>query len=129
LIIKLAKQGLPLNKASVPLGVKTSPHPLGVGVLVDYDALMASFDVELMPEARYLADLYKLFLCGNPIGQAGAMGGIIPEKLLWQTIDTASKRLKVKLSRWAIELLFNVDAIRLNCEFKKLKEQADNRPK
>lgn len=81
-------------------------------------------EFHLLPEAMALAHAYRLLLSGNPLGQVGALGGLVPERLQWTTIDAAARRLGWKLNRWQLELLFSVDALRMDAEFKRLEEAA-----
>lgn len=112
----------------MPPGIPTEPHANGGLRVLDVAAYRRAKEFPLLPEARQLAELYALILSGNPIGQAGAMGGLIPEKLQWITVDAACRRLGLKLNRWQAELLFSIDAIRLDAEFKRLEEAAKRNP-
>lgn len=90
---------------------------------VDAEALAQFEPVRLLPETSAIAELYRELLEGNPIGQAG-MAGLVPEKLLWQTIAAYGRTMRVRLDRWTIGLLHSVDAIRLKYEFERLQKDA-----
>lgn len=119
----LAESGVPIHPSDVPDGIAVTPHPSGQGVTMDADAVVNYDPVRLLPEASALADLYRELLEGNPIGQVG-MAGLVPEKLLWQTIAAYGRTMRVRLDRWTIGLLHSVDAIRLKYEFERLQKDA-----
>lgn len=75
-----------------------------------------------MPEAEAVADIYREMLEGNPIGQSG-MAGLVPEKLLWQTIEAYCRTMRIRLDRWTLGLIHSVDSIRLKHEFKRLEKE------
>ncbi len=114
---------MPIHPSDVPDGITATPHPSGQGVVMDAEAIAAYDPVRLMPEAAEIADLYREMLEGNPIGQSG-MAGLVPEKLLWQTIAAYCRTMKIRLDRWTIGLLHSVDAIRLKYEFERLQKDS-----
>lgn len=106
----------------MPKGLKTSPHPYGIGVTVeDVSALLSYQAVHLLPEAEAIADIYREMLEGNPIGQSG-LAGLVPEKLLWTTIDAYCRTARIRLDRWTLGLIHAVDSIRLKYEFERLEK-------
>lgn len=86
---------------------------------VDLESMANYQPVSLMPEAEAIADIYREMLEGNPIGQSG-MAGLVPEKLLWTTIEAYCRTVRIRLDRWTLGLIHSVDSIRLKHEFERL---------
>jgi hypothetical protein len=104
--------------------MKTEPHERGgLRVIVeeskDLDSERGANEVPLIPVAEEIAEFYKLCLCGNPNGQLGVMGGLMPERLLWTQVHAACRATGTKMNLWAGHLLFLIDGIRLRFEFER----------
>ena len=117
----MALAGAPINPADVPEGIPATPHPSGHGVTMDAEAVARYEPIYLTPEAETIADIYREMLEGNPIGQSG-MAGLVPEKLLWTTIQAYCQTARIRLDRWTLGLIHSVDSIRLKHEFERLEK-------
>lgn len=122
---------MPINASDIPEGFTATPHPSGAGFVMDrqeaerYSPPSATENpVYLLPESAILAEVYGEMIAGNPTGVSAGMGGMLPEKLLWTTVQAYARQSRTKLGYWALNLLFMVDSIRLGSEFERMKKES-----
>lgn len=122
---------MPINAADIPEGLTATPHPIGAGFKLDPKEVNAyqpptppDNTVRLLPEAEIIAGIYRELMDGSTVGVSAGMGGMLPEKLLWTTIEAYAHVQRVKLNRWVTTLLHSLDGVRLNAEFARLKKDA-----